>query len=94
MDSMSALDESTNKLLKQNAQNIVANTKRSVEFNRNSAVRIETLEQSYNTIINGIKEVEDLEAENKAERQNSIKRLEELRQSLISGKPIELKDQE
>lgn len=90
MDSMSALDESTNKLLKQNAENIVANTKRSVEFNRTSAVRVETLEQSYNTIINGIREVEDLEAENRAERENSMKRLEELRHSLITGKPIEI----
>jgi uncharacterized protein YaaN involved in tellurite resistance len=88
MDSMNALDESTNKLLKKNAENIVTNATRSVEFNRNSAVRLDILEESYNTILNGIKEVEKLEAENREERISSMKRLDKLRQSLVSGQPI------
>ena len=88
MDSMRALDESTNKLLLQNAQNIVDNTKASVAMNQNSSVRIETIEESYNTIINGIKEVEQLQQDNRKIREESLKKMEELKNALITGKPL------
>lgn len=88
MNSMEALDESTNRLLKQNAQNVIENTKMSVQLNQNSSVRMETLEESYNTILNGIQEVEEIQKQNQKQRGESLKKLEELKIALISGKPI------
>jgi len=89
MRSMAALDESTNKLLKQNAQNIVENTKATIAMNQNSAVNMNTLIESYNTIIFGMKEMESLQTENRKRREESLHMMEVLKTSLITGKPVE-----
>ena len=89
MQSMAALDESTNKLLKQNAQNIVENTKATIAMNQNSAVNMNTLIESYNTIIFGMKEMESLQTENRKRREESLHMMEVLKTSLITGKPVE-----
>lgn len=89
MQSMAALDESTNRLLKQNAQNIVENTKSTIAMNQNSAVSINTLIESYNTIIYGMKEMETLQAENRKRREESMQMIELLKTSLLTGKPVE-----
>lgn len=89
MQSMNALDESTNRLLKQNAQNIVENTKSTIVMNQNSAVYMDTLVDSYNTIITGMREMESLQAENRKRREESLRMMETLKTSLMTGKPIE-----
>lgn len=89
MDSMAALDESTNRLLKQNARNVVENAKMSTLLNQNSSVRIETIEESYHTIINGIKEVDEIQKQNQSQREQSLQKLERLKAGLITGKPIQ-----
>ncbi|MBP7175831.1 MAG: toxic anion resistance protein [Thermoclostridium sp.] len=88
MDSMAALDESTNKLLKKNAIDVIENTKMSVQLNQNSSVKIETLEESYSTILNGIREVDEIQKQNQKQRKESLKKLETLKTALVSGKPI------
>ena len=93
MDSMKALDDSTNKLLLQNAQNIVDNAKTSVQMNQNSSVRIETIEESYNTIINGIKEVEQMQQDNRKQREESIKKLEQFKNALLTGKSLKVEEE-
>lgn len=88
MESMKALDESTNQLLKKNAIDVIENSKMSVQLNQNSSVKIETLEESYNTILNGIREVDEIQKQNQKQRKVSLKRLEELKTALVSGKSI------
>lgn len=88
VDSMKALDDSTNRLLLQNARNVVLNTKATVEINQSSAVRVETIEESYNTIINGIKDIEQLQEENRRQREDSLKKLDTLRNALMLKRPV------
>jgi uncharacterized protein YaaN involved in tellurite resistance len=92
MDSMKALDESTNKLLVQNAHNIVENAKTTAQLGNTSSVRVESIEESYNTIINGIKDVQLLQAENRKQREESMRKLEEYKTALITGQPLRLQE--
>ena len=51
---MAALDEKTNELLLKNAQNTAAQSKLAAKLAGTSAVNVETLEQTWNIIKNGI----------------------------------------
>lgn len=78
-DSMQALDDKTNELLLKNAQNTVAQSKQIAAMASGSSVKIETLEQSWQTIMQGIADTKQIQAEAAAKREADAKRLAQLK---------------
>jgi uncharacterized protein YaaN involved in tellurite resistance len=79
-ESMAALDEKTNELLIKNAQNTVTQTKYTTQLASGSGIKVETLEQTWQTIVNGIAETQQIQADAKAKRTEDSKRLAELKE--------------
>jgi len=79
-DSMSALDKRTNELLIKNAQNTVEQSKQITRMTNTSSVQIETLEKTWNTIVNGIDETKRIQEEAKRKREEDSKRLDVIKQ--------------
>ena len=79
-DSMSALDKRTNELLIKNAQNTVEQSKQIMRMTNTSSVQIETLEKTWNTIVNGIDETKRIQEEAKRKREEDSKRLDAIKQ--------------
>lgn len=77
-ESMEALDETTNELLKRTAQNSVANAKHIAQLSGTASVKIETLQETFNTIMEGINEVQRIETDNKQSREQNRRSLEQL----------------
>lgn len=78
-ESMQALDDKTNELLLKNAQNTVAQSKQIAEMAFSSSVKIETLEKSWQTIMQGIEDTKQIQADAAVKREADAKRLEELK---------------
>lgn len=79
-DSMLALDRRTNELLIKNAQNTVEQSKQIMRMTNTSSVQIETLEKTWNTIVNGIDETKRIQEEAKRKREEDSKRLDVIKQ--------------
>ncbi|MGN1134684.1 MAG: toxic anion resistance protein [Oscillospiraceae bacterium] len=79
-DSMSALDEKTNELLIKNAHNTVEQSKTIAKMASGSSIKIETLEETWQTIVTGIEETRQIQEEAKIKRAEDSKRLEALKQ--------------
>lgn len=77
--SLKALDDTTNELLQRNAQNMVNQTQAIARMAGTSSVSMETLEKTWQTIMTGIEETAQLQKDQKAERDNNTKRLEEIK---------------
>jgi uncharacterized protein YaaN involved in tellurite resistance len=77
---MAALDEKTNELLLKNAQNTVNQTKYTTQIASGSGIKIETLEQTWQTIVNGIAETQQIQDQARAKRAEDAKRLEALKE--------------
>ncbi len=78
-ESMKALDEKTNELLIKNAQNTVEQSKMIAQMSANSSIKVETLQQTWQTIVNGIDEVQAIQEEAKAKRKEDAKALEDIK---------------
>lgn len=78
-ESMQALDDKTNELLLKNAQNTMAQSKQIAAMAFNSSVKIETLEKSWQTIMQGIEDTKQIQADAAVKREADAKRLEELK---------------
>ncbi|WP_051348643.1 toxic anion resistance protein [Peribacillus kribbensis] len=79
--SMSELDRRTNEMLLRNAQNI---SKQSVDIARlagQPSIKAETLEQTWEIIIQGMKDTKAIEEENVRLREEGKKRLEQLQEN-------------
>lgn len=87
---LQGLDDTTNEMLKKNAQNIADNSIKGAMLNGTPVIKIETLKETYSTIINGIKEVENLEIANKEARKDGLEAIRDLKEHMLSGTPIEL----
>lgn len=77
-DSMQELDKRTNEMLMRNAENI---RKNSVEIARTAnqpSIKIETLENTWKTILAGIEETKQIQQETIKNREEGRKRLEQL----------------
>ena len=83
LEGMNALDDATNSLLLQNAQNIKDQSVQVAKMTGTSSVSIETLESSFNTIIQGIEETKQIEAENQITRKDSIQKMEQLKNDFM-----------
>jgi uncharacterized protein YaaN involved in tellurite resistance len=81
---LSMLDEKTNEMLKQNAQNGVAIAKQVAQMANTSVIKMETIEQTYNTILNGAREISEIQANALKEQQSNSERLKELKGQLNS----------
>ncbi len=79
-DSLKALDEKTNEMLLKNAQNTVEQSKLIARMASGNSIQIETLEQSWQTIVNGIEETQKIQNEAKSRRVEDTKRLEAIKQ--------------
>lgn len=79
-NAMKALDDKTNELLLKNAQNTVEQTKLTTQLAMGSSIKVETLEKTWETIVNGIDETRQLQNEARAKRAEDSKRLEKLKE--------------
>lgn len=77
--SMAQLDEKTNELLKRNAQNTATQSVTIAKMAGGSSINIETLQETYQTIQNGIAETKSINEQIAAERQRNSVTLEEMK---------------
>jgi len=90
-EAMSALDEKTNEMLIKNAQNTAAQSKLTAELASGSSVKIETLETTWKTIVQGIEETRQIQNDLSKQRKEDQVRLEaiknEFNQMFNQGRP-------
>lgn len=79
-EALSALDEKTNEVLLKNAQNTAEQAKIAARMATGSSIKIETLEKSWRTIMNGIEETQAIQQSAQQKRLEDQRRLEKLRQ--------------
>lgn len=79
-EAMSALDAKTNEMLIKNAQNTVEQTKLTAAMAAGSSIKIETLETTWRTIVDGINETKQIEADARQKRIEDKARLENIKQ--------------
>lgn len=84
--SLKALDDKTNELLLRNAQNMVTQTTSIARMAGTSSVQMETLEKTWQTIINGIEQTKQIEEENHRQRVENSKKLETIKAEMLNGK--------
>ncbi len=78
-EAMSALDEKTNEMLLKNARNTVEQSKMTARLVSGSSIKIETLETTWRTIVNGIDETKQIQENAKKQRIADKARLETIK---------------
>lgn len=78
-EAMSALDEKTNEMLIKNARNTVEQSKMTASLASGSSVKIETLETTWRTIVDGIEETKQIQENVKKQRVEEQVRLENIK---------------
>ena len=78
-EAMSALDEKTNEMLIKNARNTVEQSKMTARMASGSSIQIETLENTWRTICNGIDETKQIQENARKKRIDDQKRLEAIK---------------
>ena len=91
-DALSELDKKTNEMLLKNAQNTVQQSKMTAKLASGSSVKIETLEATWRTIVNGIDETKAIEENARRQRIDDDARLENIKKEFLetyggAGKP-------
>ncbi|MGH4138923.1 toxic anion resistance protein [Clostridium sp.] len=81
-DSLSELDRTTNELLMKNAENIRSQSVDIAKLAGGTSVKIETLEKTWNTIMQGIEETKSIEDDNKRVREAGIVKLHDMTEKL------------
>ncbi|SHK18599.1 Uncharacterized conserved protein YaaN involved in tellurite resistance [Hathewaya proteolytica DSM 3090] len=82
VQSLNELDRTTNELLIKNAENLRQQSTDIARLSGSSTVKIDTIERTWNTIMQGIEETRNIEEENKNQRQESMKRLKEIQDQM------------
>ncbi|WP_066505338.1 toxic anion resistance protein [Abyssisolibacter fermentans] len=85
---MAALDEKTNELLLRNAQNTALQSKLTAQLASSGAVQIETLEKTWQTIMQGIDETRQIQQEMKQKRVDGTRRLHEIQEEFKSKSKV------
>lgn len=85
-EAMTELDNRTNEMLLKNAQNISQNSIEIAKMSGSPSIKIETMEQTWSTIMNGLEETKQIEAQNIVEREAGKKRLLELQKDYEAKK--------
>lgn len=78
-EAMSALDEKTNEMLIKNARNTAEQSKLTAQLASGSSIKIETLETTWRTIVNGIDETKRIQEDARRKRVDDQKRLEAIK---------------
>ena len=78
-EAMSALDEKTNEMLLKNARNTVEQSKMTARLASGSSIKIETLETTWRTIVNGIDETRQIQENARKQRIDDQARLENIK---------------
>ena len=81
-DSLTELDRTTNELLLKNAENIKTQSIDIAKLAGSTSVRIDTLEKTWNTIMEGIEETKRIEEENKRQREQGLIKLDDMTEKL------------
>ena len=84
--SLKALDDKTNELLLRNAQNMATQTTAIAKMAGSSSVQMETLEKTWQTIVQGIEQTKQIEDENHRMRQENSMKLERMKQDMLAPK--------
>lgn len=79
-EAMSALDEKTNEMLIKNAKNTVEQSKMTARLASGSSIKIETLETTWKTIVDGIEETRQIQENARKSRAEDQTRLEVIKQ--------------
>ena len=79
-ESMAALDAKTNEMLIKNARNTVEQSKMTARLASGSSIKIETLETTWRTIVDGIDETRSIQENARKQRTEDAKRLEAIKQ--------------
>ncbi len=79
-EAISALDKKTNEMLIKNAQNTVQQSKMTAQLASGSSIKIETLETTWRTIVNGIDETRQIQENARKQRTEDQARLENIKQ--------------
>lgn len=77
-DSMEELDKRTNEMLMKNAENIRRNSVNIARMASSPSIKIETIETTWQTIMEGIEETKQIQEENIRNREEGRKRIEKL----------------
>lgn len=78
-EAMSALDEKTNEMLMKNARNTVEQAKMTTRLATGSSIQIETLENTWRTIVSGIEETKQIQENARKKRVEDQARLEAIK---------------
>ena len=76
---LSALDEKTNEMLIRNAQNTAEQAKQTAAMASGSSIKIETLEQTWKTIMQGIEDTKRIQDDAKKKREEDTARLDAIK---------------
>ncbi len=87
-DALAALDEKTNELLVKNAQNAANQSKMVAQLVAGSSIKVETLETTWQTIMNGINETRQIQEEAKRQRVDAKARLENIKADFYNKYPM------
>lgn len=83
-DAMSALDARTNEMLLKNARNTVEQTKLTAQMASGSSVKIETLEETWRTIVRGIDETKAIQDRAREQRASEVERLQTMKDEFFT----------
>ena len=80
--SLQALDDKTNELLIRNANSVSKNTTTLAKMSGTSSIKMETIEETWRTITNGINETKKIQEANKNAREVNTLKLEEFKRQV------------
>ena len=84
-EAMAELDKKTNEMLIKNARNTVEQSKMTARLASGSSTKIETLETTWRTIVNGIDETRAIQENARKQRTDDAARLETIKQEFLKS---------
>ena len=84
-EAMAELDKKTNEVLIKNARNTVEQSKMTARLASGSSIKIETLETTWRTIVNGIDETRAIQENARKQRTDDAARLETIKQEFLKS---------
>lgn len=84
-EAMAELDKKTNEMLIKNARNTVEQSKMTAKLASGSSIKIETLETTWRTIVNGIDETRAIQENARKQRTDDAARLETIKQEFLKS---------
>ena len=84
-EAMAELDKKTNEMLIKNARNTVEQSKLTAQLASGSSIKIETLETTWRTIVNGIDETRAIQENARKQRVDDAARLETIKQEFLKS---------